>query len=363
MNRMPSASTMYRALTDRDASFDGAFVAAIRTTGVFCRPGCGARKPNRENVEFFPTPGDALRAGYRPCRRCQPMDPAHQPPAWVTAALDLADRSLDRRISAGDLRDRGIEPSRVSRYFKSHFGMTFPAYHRARRMGLALQNVRAGAPILLEAVGRGFESESGFRDAFVRLFGVAPTKLPVAGASVLHARWLPTPLGPMLAVASDRGVCMLEFIDRRALVSQIATLRRRAEGPVVPGNHAVLDRLADELRRYFDASLREFSIPIDAPGTPFQRRVWAELCRIPCGETRSYTQVARGIGRAAGVRAVARANGDNRIAILIPCHRVIGADGSPTGYGGGLWRKRWLLDHERRMSAAYNGARPTRNAP
>lgn len=360
MSPLPSANVMYRALTARDTTFDGAFFAAIRTTGVFCRPGCGARKPNRENVEFFPTVGEALHAGYRPCLRCRPLDGAAKPPAWVQQALDLAEDSLDRRVTSGELRDHGIEPSRVTRYFKSHYGMTFQAYHRARRIGLALRHVRDGAPVLREAVGRGFESESGFRDAFIRMFGAAPTKVVSDDNHVLHARWLPTPLGPLLAVASERGVCLLEYVDRRALQSQIATLRRRVEGVVVPGNNAVLDRLADELRRYFDGTLSTFTVTLHAPGTPFQQNVWDELRRIPFGQTRSYSEIARRIGQPSAVRAVARANGDNRVAILIPCHRVIGADGSPTGYGGGLWRKQWLLDHERSMSSAYNRAEQAR---
>src|SRR5262249_26967788 len=157
---------------------------------------------------------------YRPCQRCRPMDPAARPPGWVRSALAIAEQSLDRRVTAGELRENGIEPTRVTRYFKSHFGMTFQAYHRARRMGLALRHVRNGTPVLREAVGRGFESESGFREAFVRIFGAPPTKARDGAsqtAEMLHARWLPTPLGPMLAVASERGLCLLEFVDRRAL--------------------------------------------------------------------------------------------------------------------------------------------------
>lgn len=344
---LPDADTMYTALVRRDTTFDGAFIAAIRTTGVFCRPGCGAKKPNRENVDFFATPQEALHAGYRPCRRCLPLEPSAQPPGWIGAAIRLADENLDRRLTSEDLRVHGLEPSRVTRYFKSHYGMTFPAYHRARRIGIALRHVREGRPVLQESLGRGYESESGFRDAFARLFGQAPTRAAVSPTDVMHARWLPTPLGPMLAIASASALYLLEFVDRRALRAQIETLRRRVSGIVIPGSNDLLDRLAAQLDEYFSGQRCAFTIPVRAPGTEFQHRVWTELTAIPAGQTRSYSEVARRIGQPAAVRAVARANGDNRIAILIPCHRVIGADGSLTGYGGGVWRKQRLLAIER----------------
>jgi AraC family transcriptional regulator of adaptative response/methylated-DNA-[protein]-cysteine methyltransferase len=224
--------------------------------------------------------------------------------------------------------------------------MTFQAYQRARRVAAALPSLRNGSRVGALADASGFESESGFRAAFTQLFGAAPTQI-AGDANVLHAQRIATPIGPMLAIADDQGVLLLEFVDRRALATQIATLRRRASGPIVPGDNAHLRRLADELERYFAGDLRAFDLELVARGTPFQERVWAELRRIPCGETRSYADVARAIGHPSAVRAVAHANGMNRIAILIPCHRVIGSDGSPTGYAGGLWRKTWLLDHER----------------
>ncbi len=167
----------------------------------------------------------------------------------------------------------------------------------------------------------------------------------------LVARWLDTPLGPMLAVAGDEGLALLEFVDRRALTTQIAVLRRRFGRTVVPEStarpHAILERLAAELGDYFAGRLTRFTLPLLTPGTPFQEQVWAELRAIAPGQTRSYAQIARAIGRPSATRAVARANGDNRVAIIIPCHRVIGADGSLTGYGGGLWRKQRLLELER----------------
>lgn len=350
MQPLPPDADLYRALVDRDTSFDGVFFAGIRTTGIFCRPGCGARKPNRENVEFFPTVGAALHAGYRPCRRCRPLEPAGAP-SWLREVLDLIESAGDRRLTAHDLRARGLEPATVSRYFKSRHGLTFHGYQRARRVGAALSEVRWGrAGAVQRAASRaGFTSESGFRQAFTRLFGAPPSEGSAAVA--LRARWIETPLGPLLAVAADAGLCLLEFVDRRALPAQVETLRRRFGGSVIPGPAPHLDSIEEELARYFEGRLAEFRTPLAVRGTPFQERVWAQLRAIPLGATRSYAAIARAIGRPTATRAVARANGDNRLAIVIPCHRVIGSDGSATGYGGGVWRKLRLLELERRAAA------------
>lgn len=159
-----------------------------------------------------------------------------------------------------------------------------------------------------------------------------------------------SPLGPLLAAASERGVCLLEFVDRHAPATRAATRRPRFVARIRHRGNAHLEQLQTELRAYFAGERRTFGVPLDASGTPFQARVWDALCAIPCGRTRSYLDVARQIGRPTATRAVARANGDNPVAILIPCHRVIGSDGTLTGYAGGLWRKRWLLEHERAMT-------------
>lgn len=346
MNATVDPARMYRALVERDTTFDGAFFAGIRTTGIFCRPGCGAKKPLRKNVEFFGSTTEALRAGYRPCRRCTPLELAGATPGWAKRLFQLVEESGGVRLTSRDLVRAEIHPARAARWFKGRFGMTFQAYQRARRVAAALPSLRNGSPVGALADASGFESESGFRAAFTQLFGAAPTHI-ASDAGVLHAQRIATPIGPMLAVANDAGVLLLEFVDRRALATQIATLRRRVSGPIVPGDNAHLRRLALELERYFAGDLRAFDLDVIARGTPFQERVWAELRRIPCGETRSYADVARAIGRPSAVRAVAHANGMNRVALLIPCHRVIGSDGSPTGYAGGIWRKTWLLDHER----------------
>lgn len=335
---------MYRAIAERDASFEGVFVVAVKTTGVFCRPGCSAKAPRRENVEFFANAKEALHAGYRACLRCRPLEVAGAWPEWARDLLAEIDASPSRRWTSHDLRSRGVEPSRASRLFKARFGMTFQGYCRARRVGRAMAHLRAGGTMNGASAAAGFESESGFREAFKRLFEATPGK--ANEAQVITVSWMESPVGPLLVGAVDEGVCLVEFVDRRAIEKQIDTMKRRFGASAAPGEHRHLAMLKRELEAYFAGKLTKFAVPLSIRGTEFQVKVWAALRRIPHGETRSYADIARDIGQPTAVRAVARANGDNRIAILIPCHRVIGSDGTLTGYGGGLWRKEKLLEIE-----------------
>lgn len=353
----PSEADMYDALLRRDPEGEGVFLVGVRTTGVFCRPTCSARKPRRENVEFFFSARDALHAGYRACKRCRPLDGGLRPPEWIERLLERVEGRPGRRFTDADLRSLGIVPTRARAYFKRRYGMTFHAYCRARRLGEALSDIRRGAQV--ERIGRrnGFESISGFRDAFSRLFGAPPGR--VRDVQCLFADWLDTPLGAMLAIAGDEGLHLLEFVDRRGIERQIATLRRRLGATVVPGSNVHLQSIRRELENYFAGRLLNFRTRLAPVGGQFQLAVWRELRRIAPGETRSYAQLVRAVGRGGAHRAVGRANGDNRIAIAIPCHRVIAADGTLCGYGGGLWRKRWLLDHERSVNG---GSKPTAHA-
>jgi AraC family transcriptional regulator of adaptative response/methylated-DNA-[protein]-cysteine methyltransferase len=348
---LPPAQEMWDAFNERDPAYDGIFVTAVATTGIFCRPTCAAKKPARDNVEFFAGAREALTAGYRPCKRCRPMENGAAP-AWIAGLLEAVEADPSRRWKDRDLRERGLEPERVRRWFQRHHGMTFHAYHRARRLGSAIGRLKDGATPAGAAYASGYESLSGFHEAFRRETGTTPGKGVEADPLLLHR--LTTPLGPMIAGASDDALFLLEFADRRMLETEIAEVRDRTGRVAVPGVNAVIRAIGEELEAYFAGALREFTVPLDTPGTEFQRAVWDELKRIPYGETWSYGEQARRLGQPPeAVRAVARANGENRIAIVIPCHRVIGADGKLTGYGGGLWRKRRLLDLER---AALHGS-------
>jgi AraC family transcriptional regulator, regulatory protein of adaptative response / methylated-DNA-[protein]-cysteine methyltransferase len=353
MKTLPSQREMERAVNTSDASYDGIFFVAVRTTGIFCRPSCPARKPLPKNREYYATAKAAIAAGYRPCKRCRPLQTDGQPPDWVAQLLGDVERDPQARQRDKDLRRAGIDPARARRYFQKHYGMTFQAYCRGRRMGEALQQIKRGAALDDVALGNGYDSHSGFRDAFTRLFGMPPGKGRTAGCVVVG--WVESPVGPLLMGANDDGVCLLEFTDRRALETQIATVRRRFACALVPGTHAHLDRLQSELAAYFAGTLQEFTVPLVYPGSPFQCKVWEQLRQIPYGATRSYEQVARAVGTPGAQRAVGTANGQNRIAIVIPCHRVVNKDGRLGGYGGGLWRKQFLLDLERGKGKSEQG--------
>ena len=340
----PRPAEMERAFYGQDASYDGVFVTGVRTTGIFCRPSCSARRPLRRNVEFFGSIKDALFAGYRPCLRCRPLEADGKPPEWVAGLLAAVGAKPERRLKARELRELGVSPERARRYFQRTYGMSFDAYCRAQRLGRGLKTLREGEDVASAVLDAGYDSESGFREAFGKHFGQPPGR--ARGSECATAAWLRTPLGPMIAAATSRGVCLLEFTDRRRLETQLETLGRRLKLPLVPGEHEALERLKLELEEYFAGRRRTFDVPLHVGGSPFQERVWQELLKIPYGETRSYQDVARKVGSPEAVRAVGTANGMNRIAIVIPCHRVVNKGGKLGGYGGGLWRKQRLLGLE-----------------
>ena len=343
---LPPVETMYRAFLQRDPSFEGIFFTGVRTTGIFCRPTCPAKKPARENVDFFSTPSEALHGGYRPCLRCAPMEATKRPPELIERLRAEVERSPGGRLTDKELAALAIDPSTARRQFQRHYGMTFQAYYRARRMGLALREVRRGARVDDAQSESGFESASGFREAFARIFGEPPTAAKERAG--LYAQRIDTPLGAMVAVADDVGLRLLEFADRRALERELGILRTRLKTNIVPGDHPHLDAIRRELAEYFAGSAFEFHVPLAPVGSPFQLRTWDTLRSIPVAETRSYSWMADALKIPGARRAVGRANGTNMLCIIIPCHRVIRADGSLCGYGGGVWRKKWLLEHERK---------------
>jgi AraC family transcriptional regulator, regulatory protein of adaptative response / methylated-DNA-[protein]-cysteine methyltransferase len=355
LNRtLPSTDAMWRAFIARDATFDGVFLTGVTSTRIFCRPTCSARKPKRENVEFFAMADDAMYAGYRACLRCKPMDVGDKPPL-VKTLVAMIEADPAARIRESDLHAKGIDPSTARRQFQRYFGMTFHAYARARRMGTALVNVRTGSQkskgknVLDQQLDAGFESPSGYREAFAKLFGERPSKAETV--VVMFSRWVETPLGPMLVIANDDGVYVLDFVNRRGLEREIMRLRERTKSVIVPGAHRFLDDAERELGEYYAGKRKTFTLILATRGTDFQRAVWQQLLAIPIGQTRSYAEIAIKLGQPTATRAVARANGDNYRGIVIPCHRVIGSDGSLTGYGGGLARKQWLLDFERGLQS------------
>lgn len=334
----------YQALIDKNSEYEGIFYVGVKTTGVFCRPTCPARKPKFEHCEFFETAQLALLASYRPCKRCRPLSHPNQVSTLIQKLVQAVEENPEKRWRDSDFQKLAVDASTARRQFKKRFGMTFVEYARARRMGIAMKQIRAGDKVIDAQFASGYESSSGFRDAFSRIMGAAPTL--VGHNNILKAQWLDTRLGPIIAISDEDALYLLEFVDRRGLEREVERLRKKTKSAIIPGNTQPIRLIQKELDQYFAGKLKHFKTKLFLLGSPFQKRVWEELKKIPYGETRSYLDMAKAIGNPSAFRAVANANGANQIAIVIPCHRVINSNGDLGGYGGGIIRKQWLIELE-----------------
>lgn len=341
---MQKEDIFYKALVEKDSSFEGTFIAGIKTTGIFCRPTCTARKPKKENVEFFESTKEAILKGYRACKICHPMEKLGVAPDYVQNVLERLEKEPTTKIKDYDLVKMGIDPATIRRWFQKNHNLTFHAYQRMYRINNAFKKYQSGQTITDIAFDSGYESLSGFNDTFKSIIGVSPQNSKTK--QVINLTRIETDLGTMVACATDKGICLLEFSDRKMLETEFKQLMKTLKAPIVQGENQFFKPLKIELDSYFKGMLKEFDVPLDLVGTDFQKQVWNVLLQIPYGITSSYAEQADRLGKPSAVRAVANANGMNKISIIVPCHRVIGSDGSLTGYGGGLWRKKKLLDLE-----------------
>lgn len=347
---LPDSAALHEALVRRDPGFEGRALVGVTTTGIFCRLTCPARKPKPENCRWFASASEALAAGFRPCRRCHPLAPEAEGDPVLRRMIAALDANPHRRWTEADITAMGMDPSTVRRAFRRQYGMTFLDFARQRRLREGTRALELGAPVIAAQLDAGFDSANGFREAFARLFGHPPAAMAANGAALV-ASWLDTPLGGMIAVTDQRSLHLLEFTDRKGLAKELRRLSGVAGGRIGLGRTAVGDLAEAQLGRYFSGDSGAFDVPLTLHGTPFLREVWTALCRIPPGTTVSYGELAARLGRPKAARAVARAVGSNQIAVIVPCHRVIGADGSLTGYAGGLWRKQALIAIERKLAA------------
>lgn len=350
MIEQANQETLYKAFAARDKSYDGRAYVGVTSTGIFCRFTCPARKPRPENCRFFDTVAECIEAGFRPCKKCSPLAPEAQSDHVVKTLTEALQKDPSFRWNEESIAEMGFDPSTVRRSFKRHFGMTFLEMARQWRLRAGFETLSNGGRVIDAQWDAGFESPSGFRDAFAKLLGQPPVKL--SGNGILKADWIETPIGAMIAVSDKSMLYLLEFADRKALPTELKKLWKLTKGEIGIGRYAPTDQIEEELGSYFRAESSRFMVPVYQRGSAFTLSVWDELRRIPAGKTRSYSEVAEAVGRPSAVRAVARANGANQLALVIPCHRVIGADGSLTGYGGGLWRKQYLIELERKLSSS-----------
>ncbi len=346
------ADEYYQALLDRNSQYLGVFYVGVKTTRVFCVSTCRARKPKRENVSFYRSSEEAMQHGFRPCKVCQPLAAFDDIPEDIAQLLLIMRENPQKKITDSDILDMGFNPSRIRRWFTSNYNLTFHAYQRAIRLNVAVKGLKNGERVTSTAFSSGYESLSGFGYTFKNAFQTTPEK--ASEITLIYHHKFSTPLGPMYAAATENGLCLLEFADRPDLEKQIQSLSNRLHTKIITGTNQYITATIEQLREYFEGSRKEFDIPLVLVGSDFQQKVWQELIRIPFGTTRSYKRQSEALGDMKAIRAVASANGQNKIAIVVPCHRVIGSDGSLTGYAGGLSRKKWLLDHERSQLSLFS---------
>lgn len=338
--------TAWNAVASRDPAEDGRFVFAVRTTGVFCRPSCPARRPRRENVRFFSGPAAAAAAGYRPCLRCRPE--ATDRPDPLAKAKALLEAGSDDATLAVLARKVGLSPSHLQRTFKARFGLSPREFVAARRRSRLKEALRETGSVSRAIYDAGFSSSSAGYQAAVAALGMTPGRYAKGGAGLrIRYQIAQSSRGPLLAATTDRGVCAVLFgPDEDTLVAALRAEFVAAE--LVAGADQALGALMATILQHLDTGTVLDSLVADPNGTPFQHEVWSELRRIPAGATRFYSDVARAIGRPRAVRAVATAIASNRLALVVPCHRVVRGNGDLGGYRWGPDLKRQLIAAERR---------------
>lgn len=340
--------TYYKALIDRNSEYIGIFYVGVKTTNVFCISTCRARKPKFENVLFYTKLKDALDAGFRPCKVCKPTENANEAPEQVKFAMKLVRDHPKEKISDSQLRENSISPELLRRWFKKHYGMTFQAYQRMYRINNAFTELKRGKKSTDTAFESGYDSLSGFGYTYKKLIGRSPNAS--TDHKIILINRLTTPLGPMFICSTDNGICLLEFVDRRMLEKELKDIQRLLNSKIIVGENSHIKTARQQIQEYFEGNRKKFTVSLHTPGTEFQNSVWSCLKEIPYGKTTSYQNQAKMLNKPTATRAVASANGFNRVSIIIPCHRVIGKNGNLTGYGGGLERKKWLLEHEKSYS-------------
>jgi len=353
---LPDHATLYDALCSRDEAYEGHAFVGVTSTGIFCRLSCPAPNPKPENCQFYESVAACLEAGFRACKRCKPLAKGMAADPAVQSLVEALQADPGRRWSEGDVVAMGLDPSTVRRLFKRHYGVTFLDMARLARIRHGAKVLESGERVIDAQLEAGFESGSGFRAAFARVLGVSPGGF--SGDELVRADWFDTPLGSMIAVADKQHLLMLEFFERRTLATELKNIQKASQQGIGVGRFMPIDQIEAEMAAFFRGESAAFMTPLAPLGTPFSKSVWAALREIPVGVTQSYGDVARSINRPTATRAVARANAANPIAIVVPCHRVIGSDGSLTGYGGGLWRKRWLIAHEAEMRETVSVLEP-----
>src|SRR5208283_4939090 len=359
----PEDERCWQAVVTRDSAFDGEFVFAVSSTGVYCRPSCAARRPRRGNVSFFARPEQAEKAGFRACLRCRPKTLSGHPQSDSAKEIcRYIEQHLDKPITLERLGKAFRQsPFHLQRRFKAALGITPREYADSCRLRLLKRNLQAGDNVTRAMYDAGYGSSSRLYEKTASQLGMTPDKYRRGAiAATIRYAIADSPLGRMLIAATDRGVCAIQFArSDEELIEGLKrefpfAVRKPDEGGLQAWVAAVLSKMTG---RELNASL-----PLDIRATAFQRRVWTYLQSIPFGATRSYGEVAKAIGQPTASRAVARACATNPVAVAIPCHRVVREDGNISGYRWGVERKKALLEIEQREVRGFRSSVSTGDA-
>jgi AraC family transcriptional regulator, regulatory protein of adaptative response / methylated-DNA-[protein]-cysteine methyltransferase len=345
----------WQAVVDRNFALDGQFVFAVSSTGVYCRPSCAARRPRRENVQFFAAPMEAEAAGYRACLRCHPKSLGGNQSDGVKAICRFIEQHLDEPLTLDRLGEEFHQsPFHLQRRFKAALGITPREYADSCRLRLLKRNLQAGESVTSAMYGAGYGSSSRLYERTASQLGMTPDKYRRGAiAAAIRYTCADSPLGRMLIAATDRGICAIQFARTDGELMEGLkrefpfAVRKPDDGGLKAWVTALIESMGGHMRGRMSGKNHD-SLPLDIRATAFQRRVWTYLQSIPFGKTESYKEVAKGIGRPTAARAVARACATNPVAVAIPCHRVVREDGSMGGYRWGIERKRNLLGMEQR---------------
>jgi AraC family transcriptional regulator of adaptative response/methylated-DNA-[protein]-cysteine methyltransferase len=344
---LPDDDARWEAVRRRDRSADGAFCYAVRTTGVYCRPSCGSRLPRRDNVAFYINPAAAERAGFRPCKRCNPaaQGSAERHAAAVARACRLIETAEEFPRLDDLARKAGMSPFHFHRVFKAATGVTPKAYADAHRSRRIRDELKAAGTVTEAIYGAGFNSNARFYESAGDILGMTPSAFRGGGAgATIRFAVGECSLGSILVAATEKGVCAIQFgDDPDALVRDLQDAFAKAK---LIGGDKAFEQTVAQVVGFVEAPQQGLGLPVHVRGTAFQQRVWQALRAIPAGTTASYAEIAAKIGEPKAVRAVAQACGANPVAVAIPCHRVVRRDGALSGYRWGVVRKEALLSKE-----------------
>jgi AraC family transcriptional regulator of adaptative response/methylated-DNA-[protein]-cysteine methyltransferase len=341
---MQSEEVQWKAVEQRDKRSDGTFVYGVLTTGVYCRPSCGSRRPLRENVRFFTSGEDAQRAGLRACRKCKPDLSREQ--GIVESASKYVREHLDDKLDLATMaKAAGVSPFALHRKFKAELGISPRQFVESCRLDILKQGLKKGANVTTAMMDAGYSSTSRLYEQAQPKLGMAPTQY-ASGADGMTISYgtVKTLLGEVVVASTKNGICSVQFLDGNK--AEAALQKEFPKAMLVPEPEPS-KQVAEVVKTLASGNATRLTLPLDLRGTLFQQQVWAELRKIPVGATRSYAEVANALGRPTATRAVARACATNRVAMIVPCHRVVRGDGNLSGYRWGVERKKALLDAEK----------------